>query len=142
MKRIFGKKGFTLLELLVVISIIGLLIAIGAVAFTTAQKKGRDARRRADIKGYQSAFEQYYAENNTYGTCANMITDNFAGGEPTDPKTGTAYSVVTNCSTTAYCVCATLDFPGAGNATSNSSTTSCAFGSGVGADYFCVTNLQ
>lgn len=139
MKKFFGKKGFTLLELLVVISIIGLLIAIGAVAFTTAQKKGRDARRRADIKAYQSAFEQYYAENSTYGTCAAMIAANIAGGEPTDPRTGSAYSVAANCSATAYCVCATLDFTGEGNATSNSSTTSCNFGTG---NHFCVTNLQ
>ena len=63
MKR---KNGFSLLELLVVISIIGILIAISAVGFTTAQKRGRDARRRGDLKAWQDALEQTYAEHTNY----------------------------------------------------------------------------
>lgn len=133
--------GFTLLEILVVISIIGILIAIGSAAFTTAQKKGRDARRRADMKQYQSAFEQYFSENNTYATCATM-EGGFVGGAPADPKTGTTTPYT--CTTTAtpitgYCVCATLDFTTTGNATAGLAG-ACTFS--PGGSKFCVQNLQ
>ncbi|PIX81174.1 MAG: hypothetical protein COZ34_04590 [Candidatus Pacebacteria bacterium CG_4_10_14_3_um_filter_34_15] len=133
--------GFTLLEILVVISIIGILIAIGSAAFTTAQKKGRDARRRADMKQYQSAFEQYFSENNTYATCATM-EGGFVGGAPADPKTGTTTPYT--CTTTAtpitgYCVCATLDFSTTGNASAGNAG-ACTFA--AGSSMFCVQNLQ
>lgn len=133
-----NQKGFTLLELLVVISIIGILLALGAVAYSTAQQKGRDAKRRGDIKALQSGFEQYYAGNdNAYGTCANMQADTsiFPGGAPSDPRPD-FYSYTCTADTTAntYCVCAELE-TGGGNATANN----CAVGAG---DYFCLTNLQ
>jgi len=133
--------GFTLLEILVVISIIGILIAIGSAPFTTAQKKGRDARRRADMKQYQSAFEQYFSENNTYATCATM-EGGFVGGAPADPKTGTTTPYT--CTTTAtpitgYCVCATLDFSTTGNASAGNAG-ACTFA--AGSSMFCVQNLQ
>lgn len=141
-KKLKKYSGFTLLEILVVISIIGILIAIGSAAFTTAQKKGRDARRRADIKQYQSAFEQYYSEANTYAACATMENANFVSGAPTDPKTGSAYdcTVDSAVSPTGYCVCATLDFETSGNANAGSAAGVCNFS--AGGPEFCVQNLQ
>lgn len=132
-------SGFTLLEILVVISIIGILIAIGSAAFSTAQKKGRDTRRFADMKQYQSVFELYYSENNTYASCAAMEAG-FVGGVPTDPKTGgTAYSCTTNVGLTGYCVCATLDYSTTGNGSGGASGV-CTFA--ANSTHYCVQNLQ
>lgn len=54
-------KGFSLLELLVVVGIISILLAIVASSYATAQKKTRDARRASDLKTIQQAAEQYYS---------------------------------------------------------------------------------
>jgi type II secretion system protein G len=59
-------RGFTLIELLVVIAIIGLLASIILASLNTAQQKGRDARRIADLKEVQLALELYYDANSTY----------------------------------------------------------------------------
>jgi type IV pilus assembly protein PilE len=135
----FFSRGFTLLELLVVISIISILIAMGSVAFSTAQRKGRDSKRSSDVQQMQKAFEQYYAQNGSYDTCAVMAGESMPAGLPTDPKPShTAYNTATGCSTTTYCVCALLEETGSGNATAPTGTT-CNFGSG---DYVCATNLQ
>ncbi len=55
------RKGFTLLEMLVVIGIIGIVIAAGATSYSAAQKKARDSRRKQDLTNIQKAYEQYYS---------------------------------------------------------------------------------
>jgi len=67
MKNTFTKtsvRGFTLIELLVVIAIIGLLSTIIAAPIQSARKKARDAKKIAELKSTQLAFEQY-AESNS-----------------------------------------------------------------------------
>ncbi len=137
------QSGFTLLELLVVISIIGILMAMIAVAFGTAQIRGRDAKRRGDIKGMQNAFEQYFAVNSTYASCNTMRsdTDTLPGGAPTDPKDGSSYACSVS-GAASYCICALLESDGQGNATAAPNAGACSFGSGSNANYFCAANLQ
>lgn len=59
-------KGFTLIELLVVITIISILLAMGTYSYTNAQRKGRDGKRKADMKTVQQALELYYQDNGAY----------------------------------------------------------------------------
>lgn len=135
------QSGFTLLELLIVISIIAILIAVSSVSYTVAQKKTRDSKRRGDMKNVQNAFEQYNAANGSvYSTnCDTMATGGgLAAGKPDDPLSPTVHYTYSCSSTSTYCVCATLEGSGTGNATS----TSCAYGTGSGANYFCVSQLQ
>ncbi|MGI6278511.1 MAG: type II secretion system protein [Patescibacteria group bacterium] len=138
------RSGFTLLELLIVIAIIGILASLAAVSYSSAQRRARDSQRQADLKAIQNALEQYYADNDgnyPSGGCETIgdATDSsgnryLPGGLPTDPKTGDNYT----CSGTVsdYCFCAELEATGTGNASNDS----CNFASS--GDYFCVTNLQ
>ncbi len=59
-------KGFTLVEVLIVISIIGLLASIILVGLGGFRAKGRDTRRIADLRGVQAALELYYTKFNAY----------------------------------------------------------------------------
>ena len=60
-------RGFTLIELLVVIAIIGILSSVVLASLNSARKKGRDARRIADLKQLQLALELYYDANPSTG---------------------------------------------------------------------------
>ena len=60
------KKGFTLLELLIVIAIIALLSILGGISVSAQRKKANDVRRRADIHQLQVALEGYYADHQKY----------------------------------------------------------------------------
>jgi type II secretion system protein G len=60
------KKGFTLVELLVVMAILGILVAIVAGNFRSAQLRGRDAQRKSDLKQVAEALELFYADYGKY----------------------------------------------------------------------------
>ncbi len=95
--RSFHKRGFTLIELLVVIAIIGLLSAVVLASLTTAQQKGRDARRLSDIKQIQLALELYYDANQSYPTdiyAANVLAPGYIATMPHDPSSNLPYAYV------------------------------------------------
>lgn len=140
MKAFFSRSGFTLFELLVSISIIGILIALGTVSFTTAQQSGRDSRRRSDITGIRNALEQYYARNTGYPAVCNdsAVTEVLPNGFPSDPKSGDVnYGYTVTCSVDDYCACAVLERDGTGNSATSDCTDFVSNG-----DYFCAQNLQ
>jgi prepilin-type N-terminal cleavage/methylation domain-containing protein len=72
-------QGFTLIELMTVIAIIGLLMTIIMVSLGNAKAKSRDARRVADIKNIQLALASYY---NDYGTYPRNIYSTSASAAP------------------------------------------------------------
>ena len=61
-----NRGGFTLIEILIVIAILGLLASIVLVGLGGARAKARDARRIADLRGVQNALEVYYSARGQY----------------------------------------------------------------------------
>ncbi len=71
------QSGFTIVELLIVIVVIGILAAIVITTFTGVQKKGRDADRKSDINSIYSQVEVYFAENAKYPSLAQLNNATF-----------------------------------------------------------------
>ena len=118
-----NKKGFSLLELLVVIGIISILLAIVASSYATAQKKARDSRRASDLKTIQQAAEQYYAicgykypvfqtgVSSEIVCAANSTVLIPTDKLPMDPLSGLPYQCDSSstCDDTGFTLCATSE---------------------------------
>lgn len=143
MKRQHKKTGFTLIELMVVIVIIGILATLGLLTFRNALAKSRDSKRTGDIKDMSTTLEQLKAINGTYTADAAGSTCNFGGmigdlEEPTDPGS-LAYTCYT--SATEFCLSADLEGANTGNCTG--CTSASVFGETPGANgNFCVKSKQ
>jgi prepilin-type N-terminal cleavage/methylation domain-containing protein len=60
------QKGFTIVELLIVIIVIAILAAISLVAYTGLQQRARDSQRKSDIAAITKALELYYNDHGKY----------------------------------------------------------------------------
>lgn len=107
--QIKNKRGFTIVELLIVIVIIGILAALVIITYSGIQQKARDTERKTDINAVHGHLEAYYAQNGKYPTLANVNDSTFRsanmkGLDPAalqDPK-GTAQTLAAATSATAY----------------------------------------
>ena len=93
-------KGFTLIEILVVVSIIAILAALVLVSFSTPQKQANDTRRKNDLRQYTALLKEYAANNEGFYPCrptaaslSGAFCTSYLGLDssecPTDPKEGT-----------------------------------------------------
>ena len=95
------KAGFSMIELLVVTTIIIVLSAIGLVSYSKASQSSRNAKRKADLETVRQALvlskadNGYYPSSSVYLTVTgNLVTDGYLSSPaPSESKTGhTAYS--------------------------------------------------
>lgn len=110
--RIKTERGFTIVELLIVIVIIAILAAIIIVAYNGIQNRSYDSRRLSDVQDIQKAIEAYKVTNGVYppvtaanqdpqgyessyvtGSFLNSIkTSGLSGSMPVDPINNSTYS--------------------------------------------------
>lgn len=101
------RRGFTIVELLIVIVVIGILAAVTIVAYNGIQKRARDAARTGDISSLMKAIEIYKADNGVYPNpcggndvgCAlsglgSYLVPQYISRLPVDPNPSTPYQYV------------------------------------------------
>ena len=72
-KRHFTARGFSLVELLVVLAIVGLLAVIAIPQFVSYRASAVDSQMKGDLKNAALAMESYFAEKKTYPTSLTAI---------------------------------------------------------------------
>lgn len=120
-------NAFSLIELLVSISIIGIIITIGLSSYSTINKKTHDTKRKSDIEQLRSALEMYRTENKFYptGGCVSQSCQAvdlsalaadllpYMSALPTDPNSSQTYwykaTDVSNGAYYGYCLSANLE---------------------------------
>src|SRR5450432_3209374 len=83
-----SEKGFTLLELLVVMTIIGILAAIAVPALKDSPQRAREAALKEDLFAMRSVIDQYHGDKGAYpADLQTLVTEGYLRKIPFDPMT-------------------------------------------------------
>jgi general secretion pathway protein G len=83
-----GRQGFTLVELLVVISLISILAAMGLVQYRNSVRHGQESVLKTDLFRMRDAIDQYYADKGKYPASLDaLVSDGYLRKIPEDPVT-------------------------------------------------------
>jgi general secretion pathway protein G len=103
-KRMFDSRraavrssaGFTLVELLIVISLISILAAMGLVQYKNSVLSSREAVLHTDLFRMRDAIDQYYADKGKYPSALDaLVSDGYMRKIPEDPMTKSSETWVT-----------------------------------------------
>src|SRR5713101_6804205 len=90
------EEGFTLLELLVVMTIIGILAAIAVPALRDSPQRAREATLHEDLFTMRSVIDQFHGDKGFYPPdLATLVTEGYLRKIPIDPMTKSAETWVT-----------------------------------------------
>jgi general secretion pathway protein G len=86
-----GARGFTLLELLVVLAIIGTLLSLAAPRYFRSMEKAREAVLRENLGAIRATLDRFYADNGVYpASLDELVARRYLRQVPEDPLTGSA----------------------------------------------------
>jgi len=90
-------RGFTMIELMVVMTLIVVLATMGMTQYKTSQVYAKEAVLKEDLFRMRDAIDQYYADKNQYpSTLDALVSDGYLRKVPEDPftKSSTSWQVV------------------------------------------------
>jgi general secretion pathway protein G len=88
MTRVRLARGFTLMELLIVMSLIVLLSSIGMIGYQTSVKRGREAVLLEDLYRMRDAIDQFYVDKGKYPVdLTELVSGGYLRAVPVDPMT-------------------------------------------------------
>lgn len=97
--RWLDRRGFTLIELMVVMSLVVILAGIGLAMHANSQTRAREAVLSEDLFRMRDAIDQYYADKNAYPASLDaLVSDKYLRAIPVDPFTNSADTWVTTLS--------------------------------------------
>jgi general secretion pathway protein G len=82
-----SQKGFTLIELIIVVTIIGILAGLAIVNVRFAQRKAREAALMDNLATMRKAIDNFYADKQRYPSDLNELAPNYIRSIPKDPIT-------------------------------------------------------
>src|ERR1051325_8808689 len=82
------QKGFSLIELLVVVTIIGILAGVAVVNVRFAQRKAREAALKDNLFQLRKCIDNFYADKQRYPTSLDELVPYYVRKIPPDPITG------------------------------------------------------
>jgi len=82
-----SQRGFSLIELIVVVTIIGILAGIALINVNTAQRKAREAALRDNLFQMRKAIDNFYADKQRYPQSLEELVPNYIRKIPKDPMT-------------------------------------------------------
>jgi general secretion pathway protein G len=83
------ERGFTLIELIVVVTIIGILAGVAVVNIRNAQRKAREAALKDNLFSMRQALDNFYADKQRYPGDLNELVPHYLRRVPVDPITNT-----------------------------------------------------
>ncbi len=90
-RRLGAGRGFTLIELVVVVSIVVILAGIGMAQYSNAVKRSQEAVLKEDLFRMRDVIDQYYADKQRYPEALDaLVTEGYLRQIPKDPFTGSA----------------------------------------------------
>jgi len=82
-----NKRAFTLVEILIVVSILGVLMGLGSLNYANSLERGRDQRRRADLQNIRANLELYKSKlPNSYYPTTLVVLRNAGYEVSQDPR--------------------------------------------------------